>query len=94
MGHVIGDVTNDATTVDVAVGVLVDLAMALLAGLAVGVMLEEVACVVVDAVCTACIILLKSIIAVDDLVSVHTVRDIDPDEPSNMLFFCAVDWTQ
>ena len=55
---------------------------------------EEVACVVVDAVYTTCITLLKSIIAVDDLVSVHTVRDIDPEEPSNMLFFCAVDWTQ
>ena len=94
MGHVIGDVITDAATVDVAIGVLVDVPMGLLAGLAVGVMLEEVTCVVVDAVYTTCITLLKSIIAVDDLVSVHTVRDIDPDEPSNMLFFSAVDWTQ
>ena len=25
---------------------------------------------------------------------VHTVRDIDPDEPSNMRYFFAFEWTQ
>ena len=84
LGHVIGDVTTDAATVDAAVGVYV-----------IGVMVEAVATVVVvEVVCTACINLLTSIMVLDVIVSVHPVRDIDPDEPTNILFFLAVEWTQ
>ena len=72
-GHVIGDITTDAATVDE-----------------------------VDVVYTACIALFKLVmgvddkllIAVDDVVPVHSVRGIDPGEYTNILFFHAVEWTQ
>ena len=79
MGHAIGEVITDAATIDVAVGVLV------------GVMVEAGARLVVDVVYTACITLFTSIMVLDDLVPVHTVRDIDPDEPTNIFRFRAVE---
>ena len=50
--------------------------------------------VAVDVECTACIILFTSIMAADGIVSVHTDGDIDPNEPTNISLFCAVEWTQ
>ena len=67
MGHVIGDVTTDAITVDIPVDVV-----------------EAVARVAVDVVYTACITLFTSMMGVDDIVPVHTVRGIDPDEPTKI----------
>ena len=79
MGHVVGDVTADATTVNEAIGdILADA-------------VEGVARVVVDVVYTACITLFTSLMGV---VLIHTVRDIDPGEPSNISFFRAVERTQ
>ena len=94
MEHVIGDVTTDAATVDVAVGLLLGIPVSELTGLAVDVMVEAVVRVVVDVVYTACITLFTSIIVADDIVSVHTDGDIDPNEPTNISLFCAVEWTQ
>ena len=94
MGHVIGDVITDAATVDLIVGVLVSILTGVLAVLVVGATVGAVARVVVDMVYTACINLFTSIILVDEIVPVHSVRDIDPDEPTNMLYFRAVERTQ
>ena len=94
LGHVIGDVISDAATVDMAVGVLVGIPVGVLAGIAVREMLEVVTRMVVDVVYTALITLFTTIIAVGDVSPVHTVRDIDPDEPSNIWLFRAVEWTQ
>ena len=89
LGHVIGDVITDAATVDVASGVPVDISVGVLTGLAVGVMVEAVLSEVVDVVYTACIILFTSMMGADDIV--HSVRDIDPDEPTNISVFRAVE---
>ena len=91
MEHVIADVITDSATVNVAVGVLVVILMGVLVGLAVGVMVEVIARAVVGVVYTACIALFTSIMGVDDIVPVHTVRDIDPDEPTNISLFRAVE---
>ena len=78
MGHVIGDVITAVATV----GVLASVPVSARAGL------------MVDVVYSACITLCTSAMVVDDTKSVHSVRDIDPYEPTNMLFFRAVEWTQ
>ena len=82
MGHVIDDVIIDVATVDVAVEALVDTPVGVLTGLVVGEMVEAVATVMIDVVYTARITLFTS---------VHSVRDIDPDEPTNISLFRAVE---
>ena len=80
-GHAIDDVIIDVATVDVAVEVLVDTPVGLLAGPVVGEMVEAVARVVIDVVYTAFI----------TLFSKHNDFDIDPDEPTNISVFRAVE---
>ena len=95
----LGHVFTDAATVDVTVGVLVSIPAGVLTGLAVATMDEAIPCAVVDVTYTACIALFKLVMgvddkllmAVDDIVLVHTVRDIDPDEPTNISLFRAVE---
>ena len=84
LGHATGEVITDAATVDVNSGVPVDIPASVLTGLVFDVMVEAVAKVMVAVVCTACITLLTS-------VPVHTICDIDPDEPTNISLFCAVE---
>ena len=90
LGHVVGDVTADATTVDEAIGdILADA-------------VEAVARVVVDVVYTACMALFKLImgvvdnllIVVNDVVSVQPVRDMNPSEFTNMFLFKALERAQ
>ena len=92
MGHVIDDIITGAATVDEAVGVPVGIAVDVIVGLVVGVMVDAAArVVVVGVVYTACITLCKSMMVLVDSVSVHFVCDIDPDDPTNISIFRAVE---
>ena len=85
MGHVVGDVITDAATVGKAVGVPVGIAVDVIDRLVVGVMVDAAArVVVVGVVYTARITLFKSMMVLDGIVPVHSVRDIDPDEPTKI----------
>ena len=90
----IGNIITDVATVATTIGVLVGIPVGVLVGLVANVMDKAVARVVVDVVDETCIALLTSTMGLRDIVSVHTVRDIDPGEPSNISFFCAVERTQ
>ena len=92
MGHVIGDVITNAATVEEAVGVPVGIAADVIVGLVVGVIVDAAARVVVAGVVyTARITLFKLMMVLGDIVPVHSVRDIDPDEPTNISLFRAVE---